>query len=139
MSTATANCVTVGGLPHDLHADNDDVARPAHDPDAESVCDFTEPQVALQAVHAMHIVVSRGKSARAISTQDRNVRLAIWLGGWRIEIYEEFDGQHQRVGLRKPTRRQTIARSGQIHCYDTNHDDKPPADGTRADALQAPN
>lgn len=53
---------------------------------------FTELQVADRSTHAMHIVMSRGKFTRAISTQDRNLRMAIWLAGWRIEIYEEFDG-----------------------------------------------
>jgi transcription antitermination factor NusA-like protein len=42
-------------------------------------------------VHRTHIVVSRGKSARAIRMQDHNVRLAIWLAGWHIEIYDEVD------------------------------------------------
>jgi hypothetical protein len=30
----------------------------------------------------------RGKPARPISTQRHNVRLAIWLRGWHIEIYD---------------------------------------------------
>jgi hypothetical protein len=43
-------------------------------------------------VRALHIVVSGfGKSARAITTPGNNMRLAIWLPGWRIEIYDEFD------------------------------------------------
>jgi hypothetical protein len=43
-------------------------------------------------MRALHIVVSRcGKSAWAISTQGSNMRLAIWLPGWRIEIYDDFD------------------------------------------------
>jgi transcription antitermination factor NusA-like protein len=44
----------------------------------------------------MHISISRGKFARAISTQARNVRVAIWLAGWHIEIYEECGAQHPR-------------------------------------------
>jgi len=42
-----------------------------------------------RSVRGTHIVVSRGRFARAISTHGHNVRLAIWLAGWRIEIYEE--------------------------------------------------
>jgi transcription antitermination factor NusA-like protein len=42
-------------------------------------------------VRRKHIVVSRSRVARAISTKDHNVRLAIWLAGWHIEIYEEVD------------------------------------------------
>jgi transcription antitermination factor NusA-like protein len=42
-------------------------------------------------VRATHVVVSRGRGARAISTKDHNVRLAIWLAGWHIEIYDEVD------------------------------------------------
>jgi transcription antitermination factor NusA-like protein len=42
-------------------------------------------------VRRKHIVVSRGRFARAISRQGRDVRLAIWLAGWHIEIYEELD------------------------------------------------
>jgi transcription antitermination factor NusA-like protein len=42
-------------------------------------------------VRARHIVVSRGRFARAIDTRDHNVRLALWLAGWHIEIYEEVD------------------------------------------------
>jgi transcription antitermination factor NusA-like protein len=44
-----------------------------------------------RSVDATHIVVSRGRFARAISTQGPNVRLVIWLAGWHIEIYEEVD------------------------------------------------
>jgi hypothetical protein len=45
-----------------------------------------------RSMRALHIVVSRcGKSARAMSTRGNNMRLAIWLPGWRIEIYDEFD------------------------------------------------
>ena len=40
-------------------------------------------------VRTMHIVVSRGRLARAIRTQDHNVRLAMWLAGWHIEIYDD--------------------------------------------------
>ena len=59
---------------------------------------FTRPlrQVADRSVNATHIVVSRGRFARAISAQDHNVRLAIWLAGWHIEIYNEFgEGAHR--------------------------------------------
>jgi transcription antitermination factor NusA-like protein len=48
-------------------------------------------QAADGSVRRKHIVVSRGRFARAIRTQDHNVRLAIWLAGWHIEIYEELD------------------------------------------------
>jgi transcription antitermination factor NusA-like protein len=48
-------------------------------------------QVADRSVRRTHIVVSRGRFARAIGTRDHNVRLAIWLAGWRIEIYGEPD------------------------------------------------
>ena len=44
-----------------------------------------------RSVRATHIVVSRRKFARAISTEGHNVRLAIWLAGWRIEIYKEVE------------------------------------------------
>ncbi len=47
-------------------------------------------QVADQPVHATHIVVSRGRFARAISTRGHDVRLAIWLAGWHIEIFDEL-------------------------------------------------
>jgi transcription antitermination factor NusA-like protein len=40
-------------------------------------------------IHATHIVVSRRRFARAIGTQDHNVRFSIWLAGWHIEIYDE--------------------------------------------------
>ena len=46
-----------------------------------------------RSVRATHIVLSRRKFARAISTQGHNVRLAIWLAGWRMVIYEEADNQ----------------------------------------------
>jgi len=61
-------------------------------PDMELVRDFTQPlaQVADRSVHALHIVVSRSKFARAFGTQGRNVRLAIWLPSWHIELYDEF-------------------------------------------------
>jgi transcription antitermination factor NusA-like protein len=49
-------------------------------------------------VRATHIVVSRGRFARAIRTQDHNVRLAIWLAGWHIEIYDEPGDHPARVG-----------------------------------------
>lgn len=52
---------------------------------------------------SMHIAASRGKSARAMSPQDRNVRLAIWLGNWHIEIYEEFDAQRAIRAARQVT------------------------------------
>jgi transcription antitermination factor NusA-like protein len=42
-------------------------------------------------VRARHIVVSRGRFAPAIDTRGHNVRLALWLAGWHIEIYEEVD------------------------------------------------
>jgi hypothetical protein len=73
-----------------------------HKPDMEPVRDFTGPvpQVADRSVRAMHIVVSRGKFARAFGTQGRNVRLAIWLPGWHIEIYDEFGAQPHRCGAR---------------------------------------
>jgi transcription antitermination factor NusA-like protein len=48
----------------------------------------------------MHIVVSRGKFARAISTPGHNVRLGIWLAGWHIAIYEQFGEQPHRLGAR---------------------------------------
>jgi transcription antitermination factor NusA-like protein len=48
-------------------------------------------QAADRSVRRTHIVVSHGRFARAISRQDHNVRLAIWLAGWHIEIYEELD------------------------------------------------
>jgi transcription antitermination factor NusA-like protein len=44
-----------------------------------------------RSVRATHIVVSRPRFARAVSTRGHNVRLAIWLAGWRIEIYVEVD------------------------------------------------
>jgi transcription antitermination factor NusA-like protein len=47
-----------------------------------------------------HIVVSRGKVARAISTQGRNLRREIWLAGWHIEIYDEFGEQSHLFGVR---------------------------------------
>jgi transcription antitermination factor NusA-like protein len=46
-----------------------------------------------RSVRATHSVLSRRKFARAISTQGHNVRLAIWLAGWRMVIYEEADNQ----------------------------------------------
>jgi S1-C subfamily serine protease len=51
------------------------------------------PQVAGRSMRVRHIAVSRGKVARAISTQGRNLRLDIWLAGWHIEIYDEFGEQ----------------------------------------------
>jgi hypothetical protein len=71
-------------------------------PATELVDDLTKrlPQVADRPVHWTHIVVSRGKFARAISTQGHNVRLEIWLAGWRIAIYDEFGGQPHRLGAR---------------------------------------
>ena len=71
-------------------------------PDMELVREFTQtaPQVADRSVHAMHIVVSRGKFARAISTPGHNVRLGIWLAGWHIAIYDEFGEQPDRFGAR---------------------------------------
>ena len=48
-------------------------------------------QAADGSVHATHIVVSRGRLGRAISRHGRDVRLAIWLAGWHIEIYKEVD------------------------------------------------
>ena len=71
-------------------------------PDLELVGEFTQPapEVADRSVHAMHIVVSRGKFARAISTPGHNVRLWIWLAGWHIAIYEQFGEQPHRLGVR---------------------------------------
>jgi hypothetical protein len=71
-------------------------------PDRELVRDFAQPatQVADPPVCARHIVVSRSKFAQAISTQGRNVRLAIWLPGWHIEIYDEFGEQSYLFGAR---------------------------------------
>ncbi|MFZ3303878.1 MAG: hypothetical protein WBS15_12865 [Mycobacterium sp.] len=68
----------------------------------ELVREFTQPtpQVAGRSVHAMHIVVSRGKFARAISTPGHNVRLGIWLAGWHIAIYEQFGERPHRLGVR---------------------------------------
>jgi hypothetical protein len=59
-------------------------------PDTQLAGDFTPPlpQLADRSVHALHIVVSRSKFARATSTQGHNVRLAIWLAGWHIAIYQ---------------------------------------------------
>jgi hypothetical protein len=58
------------------------------------------PQVADPPVRARHIVVCRNRFARAISTQGHNVRLAIWLAGLHICIYDEFGEQHHRFGAR---------------------------------------
>jgi hypothetical protein len=71
-------------------------------PNMELVREFTQPapQVADRSVHAMHIVVSRGKFARAISTPGHNVRLGIWLAGWHIAIYDQFGEQPHRLGAR---------------------------------------
>jgi len=71
-------------------------------PNMELVPEFTQPapEVADRSVHAMHIVVSRGKFARAISTPGHNVRLGIWLAGWHIAIYEQFGEQPHRLGVR---------------------------------------
>jgi hypothetical protein len=71
-------------------------------PDMELGRDFTQPapQVADRPVHAVHVVVSRGKFARAISKQGHNVRLGIWLAGWHIAIYDEFGEQPHRFGAR---------------------------------------
>jgi transcription antitermination factor NusA-like protein len=71
-------------------------------PNMELVREFTQPatEVADRSVHAMHILVSRGRCARAISTPGHNVRLEIWLAGWHIAIYEQFGGQTHRLGLR---------------------------------------
>jgi len=71
-------------------------------PDLELVGEFTQPapEVADRSVQAMHIVVSRGKFARAISTPGHNVRLGIWLAGWHIAIYEQFGEQPHRLGAR---------------------------------------
>ena len=59
---------------------------------------FARPgrRVVDRSLHATHIVVSRGSVARARSTQVRYVRLAIWLAGWHIEIYEELGEQPGR-------------------------------------------
>jgi transcription antitermination factor NusA-like protein len=71
-------------------------------PNIELVRQFTQPtpQVADRSVRAMHIVVSRGKFARAISAHCHNVRLGIWLAGWHIAIYDEFNEQPHRFGGR---------------------------------------
>jgi hypothetical protein len=71
-------------------------------PNTELVREFTQPlpQAAYRSVHARHIVVSRGKFARAISTHGHNVRLGIWLAGWHIAIYDEFGEQPHRFGAR---------------------------------------
>ena len=71
-------------------------------PDMELVRDFTQPapQVADRSVHAMHIVVSRGKFARTKSTPGHNVRLGIWLAGWHIAISDQFGEQPHRLGAR---------------------------------------
>ena len=71
-------------------------------PNMELVREFAQPapQVADRSVHAMHIVVSRGKFARAISTPGHNVRLGIWLAGWHIAIYDQFGEQPHRLGAR---------------------------------------
>ena len=71
-------------------------------PNMELVREFTQPapQVADRSVHAMHIVVSRGRFARAISTPGHNVRLGIWLAGWHIAIYDQFGEQPHRFGAR---------------------------------------
>lgn len=71
-------------------------------PNMELVREFTQPapQVADRSVHAMHIVVSRGRFARAINAQGHNVRLGIWLAGWHIAIYDEFGEQPHRFGGR---------------------------------------
>jgi transcription antitermination factor NusA-like protein len=71
-------------------------------PNTELVREFTQPapQVADRSVRAMHIVVSRGKFARAISTPGHNVRLGVWLAGWHIAIYDQFGEQPHRLGAR---------------------------------------
>ena len=71
-------------------------------PDLELVGEFTQPapEVADRFVHAMHIVVSRGKFARAISTPGHNVRLGIWVAGWHIAIYDQFGEQPHCLGAR---------------------------------------
>jgi hypothetical protein len=71
-------------------------------PNVEPVREFTQPapEVTDRPVHATHIVVSRGKFARAISTPGHNVRLGIWLAGWHIAIYDQFGEQPQRFGGR---------------------------------------
>jgi transcription antitermination factor NusA-like protein len=51
-------------------------------------------------VCSRHIVMFRSKFAQAISTQGRNVRLAIWLPGWHIEIYDEFGEPSYLFGAR---------------------------------------
>ena len=71
-------------------------------PNLELVGEFTQPapEVADRFVHAMHIVVSRSKFARAISTPGHNVRLGIWVAGWHIAIYDQFGEQPHRLGAR---------------------------------------
>jgi hypothetical protein len=64
--------------------------------------DFTQPlpQVADRPVCVRHIVMSRSKFAHAINMQGRSVRLAIWLPGWHIEIYDEFAEPAHLFGAR---------------------------------------
>jgi len=62
--------------------------------------DFTPPHVSDPTMRATHIVVSRGKFARAFGTDGRNVRLAIWLAGWHIDVYDEFVEKPDRFGGR---------------------------------------
>jgi transcription antitermination factor NusA-like protein len=71
-------------------------------PNMELMRDVTQPaqQVADRSVHARHIVVSRGKFARAISAPGNNVRLGIWLAGWHIAIYGQFGEQPHHFGAR---------------------------------------
>ena len=71
-------------------------------PNMELMREFTQPapQVADRSVHAMYIVVSRGKFARAISSHGHDVRLGIWLAGWHIAISDQFGEQPHRLGAR---------------------------------------
>lgn len=64
--------------------------------------DFTQPlpQIAERPVRGLHIVMSRGKFARASSPQGRNIRVAIWLPGWHIDIYDEFRERSHLFGAR---------------------------------------
>jgi transcription antitermination factor NusA-like protein len=71
-------------------------------PNMELVREFTQPapEVADRSMHAMHIEVSHGKFARAISKPGHNVRLGIWLAGWHVAIYDRFGEQPNRLGAR---------------------------------------
>jgi hypothetical protein len=69
-------------------------------PATELVDDLTRsrPQVTDRSAHAMHIVLCRSSFAPAINMQGHNLRLAIWIAGWHIAIYDEFGKQPRRFG-----------------------------------------